>query len=345
MERNTTQWLKTLLWMVVGVGLVFLLYALGQIVRLVVIGTMLAYLLDPLARMMETRGVHRTVATVVIFLGLGLVIALLLFFLFPVVVAQLQAIQEGLTLERTRALIRVVEVWLSARLAFLGADPVNLLEQGEGFVRDHVADILNYVPGVVSILGDFVVVPFIMFFMLKDGRSIKKGLINSVPNRYFEFALNVQHKMDVQLGNYLRGQLLAALIVGILSTLALWILDVEYYLVIGVFAGLANLVPYLGPFIGAATAVIVSLFTNEAPGQVLLILAAFAGIQLIDNTFTQALIIARNVKLHPVVVLLAVLVGGHFFGFLGLLLAVPVTAVLKVFIQETIHNARRYRFD
>jgi len=200
------------------------------------------------------------------------------------------------------------------------------------------------VPDVLAFLGNLVLVPFLLFFILKDGPTLRKSFIAWAPNRYFEFVLNLLHKMYRQLGNYLRGKLVTTLVVAALSTVALWLLDVDSYLILGVVAGLANLIPYLGPVFATVLAVAVSMLGGAPLRTGLAIIAAFIVVQLIDNLVLNPLVVARNVKLHPVTVLLVVLIGGKFFGVLGMLLAIPAAAILKVAARETALSARRYRF-
>ncbi|MFQ5568303.1 MAG: AI-2E family transporter [Rhodothermales bacterium] len=342
MEQRIPLWGKVALLIVVGGGVLFGLAAVSEVVTLVVIGALCAYVFDPLASRLESHGLSRTLATTVLFAGLALALGAFLFFLFPIVAAQVQSIQEGFDVEQARAFIEDLERVLEEKLAFLGIDRLNVLSAAQQFVEQHADDVLNYVPSVLSLFARLLIIPFIMFFLLKDGRRIKKGFINLVPNRYFEFTLNVLHKTNVQLGNYLRGQFLASLIVAVLSMIALRLLGVDYFVLIGLFAGLTNLIPYLGPVVGASVAVLVSFATTGTFDKALFIIAAFALIQGIDNAGVQPVVLARNVKLHPLLILITLLIAAQFFGFLGLLLAVPATAVLKVFVQETIANLRHY---
>jgi putative permease len=174
---------------------------------------------------------------------------------------------------------------------------------------------------------------------------MKKGFIDAVPNRYFEFSLNVLQKMDSQLGNYLRGQFLVALMIGTLSTITLWLLGVDFFLMIGPIAGLMNMIPYVGPIAGGLLAIIASVITSGQFDTIPGIVIAFTAIQIFDNSLLQPLILARNVELHPMLILLAILIGGKLFGIVGLLLAVPFAAILKVIIVETVVNFRRYHLS
>ena len=290
-------------------------------------------------------GMSRSIATFAIFLAISTVLFLCIVFLLPLAASQLSQLQTGPIINQLESMIADLQTRLEGPLAQFGINDLDLLTSFKNLVTNFIQDTINYVPNVLAMLSNFLVVPFIMFFMLKDGHVFKKGFIGLVPNRYFEFSLNVLQKMDLQLGNYLRGQFLVAFIDGTLATIALWLLGVDFFLVIGPVAGLANMIPYVGPFIGLIPAIFASVLTTGNFDTVPAIIIIFMCIQFLDSSFMQPLILAKNVELHPLAVLLAILAGGKLFGIVGLLLAVPFTAILKVIILETIKNMRRYHLS
>ncbi|HHM24365.1 MAG TPA: AI-2E family transporter, partial [Bacteroidetes bacterium] len=130
---------------------------------------------------------------------------------------------------------------------------------------------------------------------------------------------------------------------GVLSIIALYLLDIPYYILIGSIAGLANLIPYFGPIVGAVPAIIASLMHNPSLTPILWIAVAFAVVQLIDNVLISPLVVAKSVNIHPLVVIVVIFIGEQLLGLMGMLLAVPITAILKVMIQETIWSFKHYR--
>ena len=120
-------------------------------------------------------------------------------------------------------------------------------------------------------------------------------------------------------------------------------MGVQYFLFIGVFAGLANFIPYFGPIVGAALAVLVSLLNNGSIEMVFYILIAFAAVKLIDDTAVQPYVVGKSVNMHPMIILLVIIIGGKFFGILGMFLSVPAAGFIKVVLQESLVNLRKYR--
>jgi predicted PurR-regulated permease PerM len=317
----------------------------GGLGTTLIVAALLAYVLHPVASWLESVGLNRTSAVVAVFLALVALIIAVASLLYPILEAQLDALQAGEYETQTSALINRTETFVRHRFGFLGLDKLNLREEVER-VRGEIGKAFSkfLVAGLVPSVAHLVAIPFVSFFLLKDARTMKKTLIGMVPNRYFEFSLDVLYKMDLAMGNFLRGQFLDGLIFGVLVTVAMWILNVKYSIVIGIFAGMANLIPYVGPFAGASLAVMIVLLTTGDLTRVAIVLLAFVIAKLLDDIIIQPVTVGRSVNMHPMLVLLVIIVGGQFFGVLGMLLAVPVTGFIKVALQAGISLFKKYRF-
>ena len=326
-------------------GVLALLILVSDIVQLVIIAALLAYLLAPLVRGLESRGLSRTVATSAVFLGILLALVGVILSLFPLAAEQLRIVYQGLEQGQADTAISALERWMSTGLSLVGVHDFDV----SGSVRDlliaRVGNMIDYLPSALSIIVNIVVVPFIMFFLLRDSDAIKRGIAALVPNRYFELTFGALHKTDEHLGNYLRSQVLDAVVVGLLSIAALWALGVPSFVLIGALAGATNLIPYVGPFVGAVLALLVSGMTGGTMLQAGWIVLVFIGIQLIDTALIYPVVVSRGVRLHPLLIVLVVLVGGELFGLVGLLLAVPAAAVARVMTMEALETIGRYRLQ
>jgi len=327
------------------VATITVLLVFGGVAEVVIISLLLAYIFDPLATALERSGLSRTLATVVIFLAFVTVIVLASTFLIPVLLEQVQALQSGSASEQATQSIVKLQAILHEKLAPLGFEDFNLMQMIQDFkvyIGQKAVDFL--LQDSVALVVRLVMIPFIMFFLLKEGREMKKELIGLIPNRYFEFSLDLLYKMDLQLGNYLRGQFIDAVVFGALATLALWVLGVKYFLFIGIFAGLANLIPFVGPIAGMLLGALVAVLDTGDVMRGIWVAVAFIALKLVDDFVVQPLAVGKSVDLHPMLVALAILTGGHLFGILGMLLAVPVAGFLKVVLMESIVTYRKYRF-
>ena len=345
MRRASLRWLPWALVIFAVLIAALVVFSVGGLGRVLIIAALLAYVLHPVACRLESFGLDRTTATVWVFVGLGSILAALSILLYPVFTAQLDALQAGEYTSQANSVIARAEKVLHEKFAFVGLDRLNLaaeVERGRGEIGKALSKFLlsDLVPSVVHLLA----IPFMSFFLLKDGRELKRWIIGLVPNRYFEFSLDLLYKMDLALGNFLRGQFLDGLIVGSLVTVAMWVLNVKYSLLIGIFAGLANLIPYVGPIAGATLAVMVVSLTTAYLAQVAVVLLAFLLIKLLDDVVIQPITVGRSVQMHPLLVLMVIVIGGHYFGVLGMLLAVPVAGFVKVGIQAGASLLRKYRF-
>jgi putative permease len=345
MASSSFRRLKSTFLLVAVVGAVLLLFAIGEAVKLIIVSALLAYILDPAVTWLESRGLSRTTSTLVFFGTLVVAIGIILVGMFPLLAEQLRTFQAGASSEKTAAVFARIDTIIHDKLGFMGFEDFRIEDKIQGLRQQIGEKSIDFLMNdVVSVVVHAVSIPFIIFFFLKDGRDMKKQFISIIPNRYFEFSLDLLYKMDVQLGNYLRSQFLDAVVFGLLSTLALWVLGVKYFLFIGAFAGLANLIPYVGPVAGALPAILVSVLDTGDVIKATQIVIAFVVLKLADDVLVQPLLVARNVDLHPLLVLLAIIIGGQLFGILGMLLAVPFTGFVKVVLQESIVTFRKYRF-
>ena len=323
---------------------VFLLFV-GGAAHIVILSLLLSYILDPVATLLEARGMSRTLATVIIMLGLGSLIVVGSVVLIPAIFEHLQTLQSGSTTAQAAAAINDLERFARDKFSFLGFGDINLGER-IGELRQQVGEraIAFLFSDAASLIIQAVTIPFMMFFFIKDGREMKKRVVSMVPNRYFEFTLDLLSKMDMQLGNYLRGQFLDAVIFGAMAVVALWILGVNYFVFLGVFAGLANLIPYVGAIAGVVPAALVAVLGSGNLSAAVPVIIAYVVLKMLDDFVVQPFAVASSVHMHPVLVLIAIMVGGELFGILGMLLAVPVAGFFKVVLQDGVSTYRKYRF-
>ncbi len=216
-------------------------------------------------------------------------------------------------------------------------------EYGSLLINKLLGRMTDLLSGVFSGLIYVIIVPFVAFFFMKEGRRINHGLVELVPNAYFELFLNLLHQINGQIGGYIRGQLLAVTIVASLATFGLQVIGLAYALPVGLLAGLSNMIPYVGPLIGIVSAFIVAIATDGGSTMVWKVIILFLAIQVIDNVLIQPLVVARSVNLHPLVVLVVVMIGSDLMGLPGMLIAVPVTGILKVSSQTIYEGVKGYR--
>ena len=344
MADPTARLLKMAFVLIIGAAAFWLLGQIGQIVKLVVIAALLAYMLDPVVGRFEAYGVGRTLATIVVFIIIGGLIYLLVSLALPHVTSELKAFRAGISAGKAASIIHDLEATLIERFSFLGLEDLDLVGKLQSYSRRAANEVYGFFLNAMTVLWNLIIIPFIMFFFLKDGRGFIKNFVSLVPNRYFEMALSLIHKTDRQLGGYIRGQFMDSAIIGGLTVIALWVLGVKYFLLLGVILGISNLVPFIGPIVGSIPAIVVALIETGDPYKAFIVFLAMVLVQIVDNGVVKPVVVARMVSLHPVVIIMAVIIGGKLFGIIGMIVSVPVTGIVKLVAEEAIANIRKYRY-
>ncbi|MEI6306419.1 MAG: AI-2E family transporter, partial [Deltaproteobacteria bacterium] len=240
-----------------AVFLLMVILYVGRVAEIVIVAALLAYILDPVVMLLEQRGLSRSAASSLVMLLIGIVVVVFWYTLIPIAIDQFRTLQSGSGINPSSNALGKLEIQVRELFGSLGLGAINLTEEFNKLKASLVHRIPNFlIHDSPTLLIGLVMTPFVMFFLMKDARSFKRYFISMVPNRYFEFTLDLLYKMEVQLGNYLRGQFIDAMVFGLLATAALWILDVPYFVFIGVFSGLANLIPFVGPLAGASAAMV-----------------------------------------------------------------------------------------
>ena len=314
-------------------GLAALAWLARGLLLPVFLAAALAYLLSPAVAWADALAIRRSVAVSALFAVIVAVLVVAGFLLGPGMVAEGAALMN-----RLPALARQIDLGLEAVVRDLAESAPavrRLLPEGEDWVQRFVldrglgepADLFEHV-GHLFLLA--ILVPFFAFFMLRDIHRLIAVAMDRLPPQHVETSVAVWRELNGIIGRYIRGLVLDGLVVGALAALGLWAAGVPYPLVLGAFAGLANVVPFVGPLLSAAAAGLVVVMT---PGQGLAgvgrVVLLFLVIKVLDDTLIQPFTIGRSVHLHPALLLGSVVVGNHALGVLGMIIAVPVATVLQ----------------
>ncbi|GMA59974.1 AI-2E family transporter [Alicyclobacillus fastidiosus] len=302
-----------------------------------------SYVLQPLVELLARRRVPRGAAILLIYFTFVLLVVVAVLNAVPVItkqVTQLVANMPGMVVQ--------VNHWIdmvNAHKQYL-PDTVrigveNALNQVERNLTQSVSGVFSFISGAVNIAFIAALVPFLVFYMLKDGRSIGRDAVRLVPKARREQMQELMVSVDHTLGSYIRGQFLVMLALGVLAFAGYLIVGMPYALLLAIFLAFADIIPYLGPFIGAAPAVFLAM--TVSPAMVIKVLIVNVIVQQCEGNLISPQIMGRTLKLHPMAIVAALLVGGELGGLLGLIVAIPLLAVLKVVwvnIQEERHKSQ-----
>ena len=289
------------------------------------------YLLAPAVDFLERKGLSRTFATAVPFLFVIVTMTVLGQIFIPVLIEQFSGFQGKLPQYADAASKLLMQFELKASAYLSPISSFDLRGQIEPSISLWTKSLFEQLPQYLSSsLTVLLLSPFLAFFILVDGRDFLRKALALVPNNLFELALNLNHQVSSQMGGFIRARLLESIIVSICIWLGLFSLGFPYSLVLAIFAGVMNVIPYLGPVFGALPAVIISFANGGNSSDLLFILAIYGGAQVLDTVVIVPFVVAKIVNLHPVTVVLAVLIGSQFMGILGMIISIPVFSALKV---------------
>lgn len=325
-------------------------YFAGLIIYLVV-GGVLAYLLRPFVDRVQGLGIGRVPAILATFALLFGIIAVLITYIVPFVARQVGDLSQLITTEAAQQVATYVEERLQLLFPIEEGtvvqgtrEAINALTRGGLVGDDRVAATVSSVVALfTNIFYALLVIPFVTFFFLKDGVQIRRTLLRLVPNRYFEITLAIIDKVERNIGRYFRALVLQCASVAVVASAMLYLVGLESALSVGIFTGLANTIPYFGPFLGFLAGTLVGVAQTGDLSLVLGIFAAMAVTQAADNVLFQPLIFSRAARAHPMVILFVVLIGAQLAGIVGMLIAIPVATTVRVVVEQIAWSLRNYR--
>lgn len=325
--------------------LAFLFYQFDDVLAMLAISILLALIFNPIVDFLEEKGLNRLLSVMSVFILVGLLIVAGVSYLIPKIVGQLDNLTNTLTQENLQILLRQFEKSVkSISPVFNSLDFVQRFTNFfQSIILNWVNDLTNIFYRIFSIIAIIVIVPFMTFFFLKDNTRIVRGLINIMPNKYFEVSYSVLRQIGIQLGRFVRGWLLDAFLVGLLSGIGLTALGINNAASIGFIAGVGHLIPYFGPIIGGIPAIIISLIQFGNFSMLPSIVLMFLGIYTIDNGLIQPNVFSKSTDLHPLIIIILILIGSQSLGVLGMLLAVPIATVIKTAAKEIYLGHKNYK--
>lgn len=321
---------------------VAVVHLLAPILMPFLLAAVLAYMGAPLADRLEARGMARTMAVVTVFVVLSLFATLLVLVTVPLLIEQVQLLIERIY----DGLEWVQQTGLPALRQYLDLpEQKKPMEAARDALSEHwesAGGVLFYLWGKVSgssmalltWVANVTLVPVVTFYLLRDWDVLMAAIRNLLPRSIEVRTVTIAQQCDEILGAFARGQLLVMLALAVIYTVGLWIVGLELALVLGLLAGLASIVPYLGVIIGISAAGLAAFFQFDGLLPLLGVAAVFGVGQVLESTVLTPMLVGEKIGLHPVVVIFAILAGGQLFGFVGILLALPVAAVIKVMINH-----------
>lgn len=320
-----------------------LIHLLKPILAPFLVGALLAYLGDPLVDRLEVRRISRTVAVCLVFFVLTLLAVVTLLIVLPLLIDQFQLLGV-----RLQTLMQWVQATVLPEIRAKLGEGESLAQAGQALGRNlgSVTQVLMSVWGRLSgsslalmgWLSTLVLIPVVTFYLLRDWDILLAKIRDLLPRSIEGRANAIALECDSILGAFIRGQLLVMAALAVIYTLGLWLVGLELALVLGLLAGLASIVPYMGFIVGIVAATIAAWFQFQDVWVLLQVGVVFALGQLLEGMVLTPQLVGDRIGLHPVAVIFALLAGAQLFGFVGILLALPAAAVIMVMLRH-VHSS------
>ena len=333
-------------WAIFALLLAFILYQLGPVITPFLAAAILAYICDPLVDKLSIAGIGkfklgRTLATVIVILGLFASMTLVVLILIPLLQKQSLLIAERLP-ALTENFRIYAEPWLKTNL---GIDFTIDIGQVQQVVTEHWQEASNILSNILKTAGskglaligmvaNLLLLPVVLFYLLRDWDNLIEKTAELIPRNWLATTVTITKEVDRVLAEFLRGQLSVMAALCAFYSLGLWLAGLEMALSIGLIAGLLSFVPYLGFAIAFMMAVLLALLQFSSLSDIVPVLLVFGVGQIVESYLLTPFLVGDRIGLHPVVVILALLAGGQLFGFAGVLLALPVGAAIAVGLRH-----------
>lgn len=333
-----------LVFLIIGLA-IFIYFFSDEIIKItspLFIAIIIAYIIYPLVIRFERKGLKRNVSIIIIYCFSALVLIFFGIYIMPHVFNNAKELFNTLP-HITNKYQEIFNSFISkVKTSNWPPEIKDLIfseiNYGTNFIQSYASQImkksLTIVASSLVILFDIVLSMIIAYYFLKDIEGIKRSTLMLAPKKMRNNLISIGRELNGIITHFIQGQLLTAFIVGFMETIGLFIVHVKYPLILGIIGGIANIIPYFGPILGAIPAIAIALL--ESPSKALLTALVFLIVQQIDNAFISPKIIEGKLGLHPVTTIIAVLIGGQFFGIIGMLVGVPITAMLKVICKRII---------
>jgi predicted PurR-regulated permease PerM len=343
-RRNDRRWI----WLAAaGLVVIALVYSLAEILAPFLAAAILAYILDPVVDRMEARRIPRTLATALTLLLLLLLGALMLVIIMPLFVKESVMLAEQFPVFLDKAKTDWLP-WIAQKTGVeISLDPQTLrnlvtdnLQDAKGIAQKLFNSLRVGGTAVLGFLINLVLVPVVLFYLLRDWDTLVASVRDIVPRRWQKKTAEIAGEVDAVLAEFLRGQLAVMVLMSVFYVTGLWLAGLQFALPIGLITGLLVFVPYLGSITGFLLATLAALMQFQGVQGVAWVWVVFAVGQMLEGMVVTPWLVGDRVGLHPVAVIFALLAFGQLFGFFGLLLALPASAALLVGLR---HLRRRYQ--
>ena len=338
---STPRHLHALLWAAVALAVLALFYALSPTLAPFAIAAVLAYICDPAVNWLVARRLPRPAAVLLVILAIGALLALLVLIMVPMVYSETTALIARLPdlLEQfNQRLAPLLAERFNIELRLDAASAREFLATHRDNAEDLLPILLDHARAgglaVIGLFANLLLIPMVMFYLLQEWPRLLAGLREMLPRPWLARSMRIVGNVDAVLSEFLRGQLMVMLLLAVFYSLGLWIAGLKFALPVGVITGLLVFIPYVGFGGGLLLAVMAALLQGEGLSPLIGVAVVYGLGQLLESFLLTPYLVGERIGLHPLAVIFALMAFGQLFGFVGMLIALPVSAALLVGLRE-----------
>ena len=304
----------------------------------IIITGFLYFLLNPIVKFLQKNKIPKTLAIIILYVGVIGIIILAIGSIVPMISKQVSELFSNIPKYADDAVKYFQYLNDTKQYKWIMNQEYvkieDITENLKAYAQTIPSNITNGIGSIISTMTKItitiVTVPFLLFYCFKDGSKFPEALSKFFPSSYRKEGLKIIKDTSETIAAYIQGQVIVALFVGTLSLIGYWIIGLDYALVMALVVAVTNIIPYVGPLIGGAPAVIIALFTS--PTQALLVIIVITIAQQIEGNILSPLILGKRLDTHPATIIILLLVAGNLAGILGMILAVPTYAAIKTIV-------------
>lgn len=297
------------------------------------IAVIISYVLNPIVTLLNERGVPRTIAVLIIYAVFIVAVSVVLMNLIPMFISQLKELNEHMPelTSRTQELLHSVNENRNLPESIKQAVQDSLIKL-ERNISNQISGFINRIGSTINTLFILFIIPFLSFYILKDFKLLERAALAIFPKKRRKGVVRLLKDIDQALGSYVRGQFIVCGIVGVLAYVGYWIIGMPYPLLLASVVAIFNIVPYLGPYLGAAPAVVMAATVSVK--MMIFVVVVNTVVQVLEGNVISPQVVGKSLHMHPLTIIFVLLVGGELAGIVGLILGVPFFAAFKVVLQH-----------
>lgn len=317
-----------------------------MIVNITAISILAAYLIAPAVQYLHEKGVSKTTAIVIVYMLIACLISFSISYLLPVIKMEFQRLLDNMN-GMSLNLNVLIATWTEKFQNYLPQslakylDPEKLKVQNfvkyaqkevPGLVSNSMPGVMNGVRSMASVITGAILVPLLVFYILMDTQVYKESFIGCLPKTWRVNAVDLLRRIDYVLGKFIRGQLIVCVTIGFFVGLSLWLMGIDYAILIGIFSGIVDIIPYVGVGISYIPAFLIALL-NKGPLFAIFTILILQAVHWLEGHIVVPAVIGRSINIPPLIIMVALIAGAEIGGIMGMLLAIPITAILRVILE------------